>query len=389
MGIFLRCTKCKSDHKLGVKVCKRCGSQLATNKSYKVAVKGLDGRRTVRLVDTFSLAKRVESSLKGKVAEKRILNVQKAPLISEVWDKYALWAVANKKSYRHDLGRWKWHVAPHVKDKRMDQIYPHDVEAILNGMQKFRTGFKKKGSVGGHERVPEPHSPATKKQVLVLVKRVYNWAIKRELYRGENPATKIEAPKVNNEVTECLTAEELERLIAVLDSWVNKLAALVVRFALYTGFRLDEVIGLEWENVDLEKKFVRLHDPKGNPVTLPAGEEALRILHLAEKLKPFSGCRYVFPNGGGGGRVSFGKIWSRIRKRSGIANGFRFHGLRHTFASYLASSGDVDLYTLQKLLNHQSPEMTQRYAHLLDEALRKGANVADKVFGNGAPAKVI
>ena len=53
------------------------------------------------------------------------------------------------------------------------------------------------------------------------------------------------------------------------------------------------------------------------------------------------------------------------------------HGLRHTFASHLASRGKVDLYTLQKLLPHGSPLMMQRYAHLADEALRKAAVVAD------------
>lgn len=383
MGIFIRCTKCKSDHKLGTKVCKRCGAKLATNKKYKVAVKGIDGRRTVRLVDTHSLAKRVESSLKGKVAEKKELNVHKAPLLSSVWEKYALWAVANKKDYRHDLGRWKWHVAPHVKDRRMDQLFPHDVQAILDGMRKIKTGFKQKDVEADYETLSEPHAPATKKQVLVLIKRVYNWAIKRELYYGPNPATKIEPPKVNNQVTECLTQAELDRLLAVLDSWVNKLGAMVVRFALYTGFRLDEVIGLEWKDVDLENRFVRLHDPKGNPVTLPVSGEALNILVSADILKPTSDCLYVFPNNKGERRVSFSKIWSRIRKKAKIEKGFRFHGLRHTFASYLASSGDVDLYTLQKLLNHRTPEMTQRYAHLLDEALRRGANVADRVFQNG------
>jgi hypothetical protein len=78
-------------------------------------------------------------------------------------------------------------------------------------------------------------------------------------------------------------------------------------------------------------------------------------------------------------------LWARIRKQAKISKGFRFHGLRHTFASYLASSGELDLYTLQKLLNHQTPEMTQRYAHLLDEALRRGANVADRMIsGNGS-----
>ncbi len=150
---------------------------------------------------------------------------------------------------------------------------------------------------------------------------------------------------------------------------------------MYTGLRLDEVIGLEMKDIDLEKGFVKLIDPKGKATTLPISNEAIAILDEAKDLLPVLDCPYAFPNKHGDRRVNFYKIWSRIRDEADIPKGFRFHDLRHTFASYLASSGEVDLYTLQKLLNHQTPQMTQRYAHLLDRALRRGANVADKVFG--------
>lgn len=71
----------------------------------------------------------------------------------------------------------------------------------------------------------------------------------------------------------------------------------------------------------------------------------------------------------------------RIREKAGLPPDFRpFHGLRHTYASRLASSGKVDLYTLQKLLTHESPDMTQRYAHLSDEAMKRAAAVADEIF---------
>ena len=56
------------------------------------------------------------------------------------------------------------------------------------------------------------------------------------------------------------------------------------------------------------------------------------------------------------------------------------HGLRHVYASILASSGKVDLYTLQRLLTHKSSQMTQRYAHLRDEALKNGANLASELL---------
>ena len=56
------------------------------------------------------------------------------------------------------------------------------------------------------------------------------------------------------------------------------------------------------------------------------------------------------------------------------------HGLRHNYASRLASTGEVDLYTIQKLLTHSSPQMTQRYAHLRDETLMKAASLADDLL---------
>ena len=66
-----------------------------------------------------------------------------------------------------------------------------------------------------------------------------------------------------------------------------------------------------------------------------------------------------------------------IANEAGLPKSFRpLHGLRHVYASMLASSGKVDMYTLQKLLTHKSPIMTQRYAHLRDEALKQASDVA-------------
>ena len=56
------------------------------------------------------------------------------------------------------------------------------------------------------------------------------------------------------------------------------------------------------------------------------------------------------------------------------------HGLRHVYASMLASSGQVDMYTLQKLLTHKDPKMTQRYAHLRDDALKRASNLAGNLI---------
>ncbi|MBW2142596.1 MAG: tyrosine-type recombinase/integrase, partial [Deltaproteobacteria bacterium] len=80
---------------------------------------------------------------------------------------------------------------------------------------------------------------------------------------------------------------------------------------------------------------------------------------------------------------------NRIKKRAKLPKDFRpLHGLRHVYASTLASSGQVDLYTLQKLLTHKSPIMTQRYAHLRDETLKRASNLAGEMLGRTATENI-
>jgi integrase len=80
-------------------------------------------------------------------------------------------------------------------------------------------------------------------------------------------------------------------------------------------------------------------------------------------------------------RENITPMLKRVRRKADLPETFRpLHGLRHSFASWLASSGQVSMYELQKLLTHSSPQMTQRYAHLHDDALRKAAGLAGALF---------
>ena len=108
---------------------------------------------------------------------------------------------------------------------------------------------------------------------------------------------------------------------------------------------------------------------------------------------PHSDSPFVFPGRGGRQRTRYPKRIDPIREKSGLPPDFRpLHGLRHTYASMLASSGQVDLYTLQKLLTHKTPAMTQRYAHLRDETLRRASDLAGELLNravNGSGNKVV
>jgi integrase len=390
MAILVYCAKCDRYLSRKHETCPQCGTNLSKSNKFRINLVKPDGTRVTQVVEkNLTFARRVEAKLKTDIGNEKHLGIRKAPLMSDVWEIYLKSIRKSKKSWRDDESRWRCHIEKAVEGKRMNQLYPKDIQFILDGMVKYNSGFATKDTKDQSGKINDvrideenpTHAPATIKQVLALIKRLYNWSIKQGLYSGANPANNIDPPKIDNAKTACLTDAEIKALLNTINTWDNKRAALVIKFALYTGMRLDEVIGLEWKDTDTEKAFVKLVDPKGKQATIPISQKAVDILKEAKTLLPNENCPFVFPNKDGGRRVSFGKIWGRIRKKAGIDKSFRFHDLRHTFASHLASSGEVDLFTLQKLLNHQTPSMTQRYAHLLDAALRKGANVADKVFG--------
>ena len=117
------------------------------------------------------------------------------------------------------------------------------------------------------------------------------------------------------------------------------------------------------------------------PLTGPARQVLESLPRAAE---------YVLPGRDGGPRKEIRRPIERIRKAAGLPEGFRpLHGLRHTFASMLASSGEVDLYALQKLLTHKNHAVTERYAHLRDAALRQASGVVEKVIADtGRQTKV-
>ena len=88
---------------------------------------------------------------------------------------------------------------------------------------------------------------------------------------------------------------------------------------------------------------------------------------------------YVFPNGNGGHLTTFRKTFENCKKVAGIKN-FRTHDTRHNFCSILASAG-ASLYTISKLVGHQSLAMTQRYAHLSPNTLQETSNIVSDKLG--------
>ena len=97
---------------------------------------------------------------------------------------------------------------------------------------------------------------------------------------------------------------------------------------------------------------------------------------------------YVFPGKGGQQRTDFKGPWRRIRVAAGLPENFRFHGLRHHFASALVSNG-VDLSVVSALLTHKDMGTTQRYAHLAPGVVKAAAQKSAELLTPKAAAKPV
>ncbi len=313
MAINLFCSECRSALKLNTLKCK-CGNNLKRNRNFKVRIKLPSGRWKSKMVSTLDMAQKVEEKFKTQVVEQEVFNIHKASFIDSVWDNYIQWVKYHKKSWKDDQARWELYIKDLITGVKMDKITPPQIQSILNRL------YNKKTCRG------TPCKPATIKQVLVLIKRVFNWSIKQGYYYGINPCNPIEIPKFDNTVTNPLDRAGLKSLLDVLKDWQNERAVLVILFALSFGKRRGGILKLQWKNIDLETQHITLiaTNTKNKKVqTLPLNNKCIEILHRCEKLRI---CDYVFPCSTGKYFSGFDNTWKRVRKKAQIT--IRFHDLR-------------------------------------------------------------
>ncbi len=219
----------------------------------------------------------------------------------------------------------------------------------------------------------EGASPKTVNEELQLLHHAYNLAIREWEWLDVNPVSKVSREKVYNERERWLSFDEEERLLRECPKWLRE----VVVFAINTGLRRGEILNLRWDKVDLFRRIILIFEQKNRGKdTLPLNSTALDVLTERYKVKSTK-TEYVFYSLDetqlDGSNVRRGFL--QAMKKALIVD-FRFHDLRHTFATRLVQAG-VDLYKVQRLMRHKSPQMTQRYAHHYPESLRDGVEVLD------------
>lgn len=154
-----------------------------------------------------------------------------------------------------------------------------------------------------------------------------------------------------------LTKQESARLIRELPEHLAEM----VRFDLATGLRQANVTELEWSQIDLERRFAWIHADQAKarkPISVPLNSAAMSVLLRQQGKHPIR----VFTYEGKPVRQVNTKAWRHALKRAGITD-FRWHDLRHTWASWHVQNG-TPLNALQELGAWDSADMVRRYGHL-------------------------
>lgn len=336
--------------------------------SYQIDYFDPDGKRVRK---SFRKRKDAEAELGKRVsliAEGRYLDVKKdyTTTLGELLEKY-------KENYRHQrsfesgkayfLENFKGYFGEHTKLANIRYV---DLETYRNHLREKPTRHKMLRAIASTNRE------------IACLRHLFSKATEWEMIE-QNPFTKgrVLVVKANNKRFRYLTEEEITKLLNVC---VNDYTGDIVTAILNTGMRRQEALSLKWNQV--RDDFIYLDKTKTDEARqLPINDDLAELLRDIRKRNQLRS-EYVFCDSKGRPFKQINRSFQASLKKAGIED-FRFHDLRHTFASHFVMRGGP-LKDLQEILGHKSLTMTMRYAHLSQEHKKKAVNLLN---GLTAPQK--
>ncbi len=236
------------------------------------------------------------------------------------------------------------------------------------------------------DRMKDGMKPATINRELAFLRRVFNVALQRNRVSHtpfrHNGVVVVRLLREDNQRERYLTDEEETRLRAACEVSRCPWLLSVVVTALHAGMRRNEILTLRWRDVDLAKRriVIRATNAKSHRKRVIPINDKLHTVLSGQRLDSAgaekSAEALVFTNEADEPIKSLRTAWEGARDGAGLVN-FRFHDLRHTFASRLVERG-VPLLHVSKLLGHSTILMTQRYSHASEDALHDAVSRLDR-----------
>ena len=279
---------------------------------------------------------------------------------------------------------------------RMRDIRTHHVQQFIQYLYNDRP---RGDGAEGHI------APATVKRYTTVLRSILTLAYKME-YIDEDVGVsrRIEFPKADTPEVEAFTMEEVTDILQAAESEPLQIRALV-EVALFTGLRRGEIVGLKWEDVDLDKQLLSvkrsIYKPKDQKALekAPKSKCSIRTIAIPERLcdtlraykehqdrhasfmgHAWQNLGYIFTEEDGYvmNPHTPTKQFSKVLKRHNIRH-LKFHGLRHTSATMLLANG-CDIKTVSVRLGHSDIETTNIYVHALESVDRRAASTFDRLL---------
>lgn len=237
--------------------------------------------------------------------------------------------------------------------------------------------------------IPTPRggkkSPATMNRYIAALSVVFSYGYKSLDWLPRNPMEKVRKYKEPRGRTRYLSVEERTRLLTVCKDSKNPLLYPAVLLGLISGARKDEILSLKWSDVNLYLDDnlghgILHHTKNGEQRTIAIVGPALSVLREMERNRGtsdyiFAPTRYDSLSG----HANINHAWYKALQGAGIDD-FKFHDLRHTAASNLATNG-ATLNEIADVLGHKTLQTTKRYTHLSDEhKLNLVENITKKIY---------
>jgi integrase len=256
-------------------------------------------------------------------------------------------AKTQKRSWKTDLSYLNAHLIPFFGDYLLSAINQLAIEQYIS--RRISYGVQK----------------STINRELACLKKMLNKAIDWQ-YLDENPARKVKLFSEKDNLKERVPT--LEEEAKLLESCRESLGTIVLT-AIHTGMRRAEILNLKWEDVNLEKREIKVRKTKSGRIrTVPFNETLFLRLSMLKKEKGNSS--YLFHNSQTGQPFRVVKKAFKGACKKARIEGLRFHDLRHAFASRLVEKG-FDLITVKDLLGHFSVRVTERYTHTNENRKRQ------------------
>jgi len=299
-----------------------------------------------------------------------------APTISDLADRYlAEHAEPHKRasSTAHDRRMINRHILPALRKRKVAEVARADVLKLHHSLRE---------------------APYEANRTLALISKMMNlaeaWGLRLD---GTNPCRHVKR-YAEKKRERFLTGAELARLGEALSEAertqeVTASVIAAIRLLLMTGCRLNEILTLRWDDLDMEGQCLRLPETKTGAKVVQLSAPALEVLSKIERRddNPY----VIVGKKLGSHLVNAQKPWRHIRAHAGLDD-VRLHDLRHTFASVAAGLGE-GLPMIGKLLGHTQAATTHRYAHLASDPVKQsaeriGAAVAGMLKGDDG-AKIV